>query len=125
MKQPIQPLYKDESGVVRFQPNEIINWMLEAGRTGKRFDLNTIACQNFSQEDREQLDQLIGYSLCGFGDTGATNYTWEAAEKMYDDQLTEDKARIAVLEGQLEAVRASFRELVPQLFHIHEDDLIL
>ncbi len=63
MKHPIQPLYKDDDGM-RFKKNAIVRFLLDAGP----FDMNQIGLMPFSQEDREQFAQLIGYSLCGFSE---------------------------------------------------------
>ena len=76
---PIQPLYKDEDGVIRFQTNKIVRALLDTGK----LNLNDIACLNFSQEDREQFAQLIGYSLSGFGELSyVSDETYGAAEAM-------------------------------------------
>ena len=64
MKHPIQPLLKDDDGIIRFKQNDIVRWLLDAGP----FDMNMIAITPFKKEDREQFAQLIGYSLCGFGE---------------------------------------------------------
>jgi hypothetical protein len=63
-RQPDQPLVRDEHGTVRFRENAIVRHLLDAGGT----DLNRLALLPFSQEDREQFAQLIGYSVCGFGE---------------------------------------------------------
>ena len=68
-KHPIQPLEKDDSGVMRFKKNKIVDFLLDGGG----FDLNMIATMGFSSEDREQFAQLIGYSLSGFGELGYVN----------------------------------------------------
>jgi hypothetical protein len=44
---PIQPIERDAAGVIRFKHNAIINFMLEAGRRGQRFDMNTIGVEVF------------------------------------------------------------------------------
>jgi hypothetical protein len=67
-KHPRQPIVLDEHGTPRFKANAIVQWMLEQGRAGCAFDLNTIAKQRFSREDMVQLAQLIGYSVSGFGE---------------------------------------------------------
>lgn len=125
MKQPIQPLYKDEHGVLRFHPNKIVDWMLDAGREGLRFDLNTIAClPDVSREDYAQLMQLIGYSHSGFGGLScATDEVYNAAYNMYTNGMTEEQARIADLTEKLTEVRRLVKELAPVLFHIHPNDL--
>ena len=61
-KHPLQPLWTDECGTLRFKPNAIVKFLLDAGPC----DLNQIACMPFEDADREQLAQLIGYSLSGF-----------------------------------------------------------
>lgn len=61
---PIQPLVLDENGVLRFEENKIVRYLLDAGP----FDMNKLALMPFSNEDREQFAQLIGYSLSGFSE---------------------------------------------------------
>ena len=48
-KHPIRPVIVDKNNV-------------------HRFDMNKLACMNFSNEDREQFAQLIGYSVSGICD---------------------------------------------------------
>lgn len=61
MRHPIQPFEKTND-VVRFKANKIVRYLLDNGP----FDLNHLAELEFSQDDRVQFAQLIGYSLCGF-----------------------------------------------------------
>ncbi len=63
-KHPVQPLIRGRDKVVRFKPNKIVEFLLDAGH----FSMNQLAMMEFSVEDREQFAQLIGYSLCGFGE---------------------------------------------------------
>jgi hypothetical protein len=60
-KHPVQPLERDGT-VLRFKKNAIVEHLLDNGP----FDMNKLAVMDFSQEDREQFAQLIGYSLGGF-----------------------------------------------------------
>lgn len=61
-----QQVCLSEGGVIRFRKNEIVDWLLEnASKHG--YDLNKIACGNFSREDQIQFAQLIGYSVYGWG----------------------------------------------------------
>lgn len=77
-KHPLQPLITDEYGITRFKHNAIVRYLLDNGG----IDLNKIAGIPFSREDREQFAQLIGYSLCGFGDLSyVRDKTWDAAAK--------------------------------------------
>lgn len=73
---PMQPVVRDEHGVLRFRANAIVDALLERdSERGKIYPdfparsdggLNWIATQEFSQEDREQFAQLIGYSVSGY-----------------------------------------------------------
>ena len=76
-KPPLQPLHKDDHGVIRFQENAIVRYLLDHGG----IDMNKLAALPFSRADREQFAQLIGYSLCGFGDLSyVRDETYERAE---------------------------------------------
>lgn len=73
---PVQPLFKDEHGTLRFKQNAIVRFLLDAGP----FDLDMLAKMPFSAEDWEQLAQLIGYSLSGFGELPyVTDATYDRA----------------------------------------------
>ena len=61
-RHPMQPFVRSADGVVRFKPNEIVRFLLDIGG----IDMNRLAGLSFSQEDRTQFAQLIGYSLSGF-----------------------------------------------------------
>lgn len=75
-RHPIQPIEQDANGIMRFQKNEIVRFLLDAGP----FDMNDLACMSFSNEDREQFAQLIGYSLSGFGELSyVSDATYDAA----------------------------------------------
>jgi hypothetical protein len=58
---PMQPLVKDDQGIVRFKRNAIVDFLA-------RERLNDLARMDFSAEDWEQLAQLIGYSVAGFSE---------------------------------------------------------
>ena len=60
----MQPLYRDEDGVIRFAPNPIVRYLLDAGP----FDMNDLAMIPFALDHRRQFAQLIGYSLDGYAD---------------------------------------------------------
>lgn len=62
LNHPMQPVYLDEYGVVRFKTNKIVELLLARGP----FNLNDLACMDLDKNDREQLAQLIGYSVSGF-----------------------------------------------------------
>lgn len=91
---PHQPIFVDERGVVRFKPNRIVEWMLEQGRAGQRFDLHAIETRDFPDDDRIQLAQLIGYSVDVFG---GLHYVPDELAAECDRQAT------AILRGAPEA----------------------
>ena len=122
-KHPIQPLEKDSHGTLRFKENQIVTYLLEAGRE-HGVDLNHLAILPFSQEDREQFAQLIGYSLSGFGELSyVSDDTYDTAAKMSETGKTEQDARVEMLEEKLESIRNALREACTSAFHIHPDDL--
>ena len=118
MNHPIQPLYKDDHGTIRFKENKIVDYLVQ------KFGLSNLAARGFPDEDWEQLAQLIGYSLSGFGDLSYARYaTYEAAEAMLQTGKTEDQARIEYLEKQLAEVREALKQAACAVFKIHPDDL--
>jgi hypothetical protein len=120
MALPIQPLYTDEHGTLRFRSNAIVRYLLDHGG----IDMNRLATLPFDDEDRMQFAQLIGYSLAGFGELNyTTNAVYDAAERMAREGITEDEARIVVLTEHLEALRDDLREPMARLFGVHPDDL--
>lgn len=84
-RHPVQPLITDKNGTTRFKANTIVQFLLDAGP----FDLNQLAIMKYSDEDREQFAQLIGYSLSGFGDLSYVSnktYNTAAAQPVYGKQ---------------------------------------
>lgn len=69
---PMQPVVIAKDKIICFKENPIIQWMLDMGREGKRFDLNTIAIVSsglgWKKEDHMQIAQMLGYSVSGYGD---------------------------------------------------------
>lgn len=66
---PMQPILLDSDGVVRFKRNKIVQDLYEL-HPMHGLDLNEMAIRAYSQEDRNQFAQLIGYSVSGWGDLG-------------------------------------------------------
>lgn len=112
---PIQPLEKDEHGVLRFKRNKIVEHLAQ----GK---LNELTTMDFPAEDWEQLAQLIGYSHSG-SPSYVRDEVWYAAQSIYDKGMTEQQARIQYLEKRLMLAQKGMRKGVAALFGIHEDDL--
>ena len=62
----MQSVIMTEDGKLRFRENQIISFLVElAFENG--FSLSKIAAMDFSDEDRMQLAQLMGYSVAGYG----------------------------------------------------------
>ena len=88
VKNSIQPLVKDEHGRERFKENKIVSFLLDNGG----FDMNNLACMDFSENDREHFAQLIGYSLDGFGMLSyVSDETYYLAEKQRRPQDAESE----------------------------------
>lgn len=72
-EQPQQPIVWSRrpqdgpGGIIRFQANAIVRDLLDFAQE-RGFGLNQIAHRGYSRQDQEQLAQLIGYSVSGFGD---------------------------------------------------------
>lgn len=116
---PLQPVYRDEHGTLRFKENAIVRYLLDNGG----IDLNKLAMLHFNQADREQFASLIGYSLGGFDELSYVgDEASMAAERMANGE-TECEARNAALREQLEGIRKGLKEAVPHAFRIHPDDL--
>lgn len=64
---PMQPIVKADDGVYRFKANGLVRFLLDWA-TPRGIGLNELAMMRFAAEDHEQLAQLIGYSVSGFGD---------------------------------------------------------
>jgi hypothetical protein len=120
VRNPIQPLDKDDEGVLRFKKNAIVEYLLDNGG----IDLNRLAMLDFSKDDRQQFAQLIGYSLSGYGELSyVDDKAYTAAQIMMEQGISEHDARIQYLEGELIALRSALREPMARLFEIHPDDL--
>lgn len=114
-KHPIQPIGKDEHGVVRFKRNAIVCHLLDHGG----IDLNQIAALNFSREDQEQFAQLIGYSHSGAHDLSYMSSEVLAAAEAGGT----DADRAEYLRDQLDGLREALRKPMATLFGKHPDDL--
>lgn len=78
MTSPDQPIITDPQGTRRFKENAIVRYLLDNGG----LDMNMLACMPFSAEDCQQFAQLIGYSVCGYGELSyVTDEAFERATK--------------------------------------------
>jgi len=117
---PIQPLHIDEHDVQRFVPNKIVQALLDTST----LDLNQLAMMDFTDEERIQFAQLIGYSVDGFGSLSyVSDEAYESVVLMGDTDFDENDARITFLRQQLDVARQGVRLTVAALFKNHPDDL--
>lgn len=123
-RHPIQPLFEDQHGRTRFKSNTIVQHLLDWA-TERGMGLNELARMPFSDEDRQQFAQLIGYSLDGYGELSGyvDDDAYNAAANMAQG-MSEEQARIAALQEELDAVRAALREPMARLFGLHPDSLL-
>ena len=106
---------------MRFREYKIVPFLLDNGG----LDLNNLArILPDCRQDWGHFAQLIGYWLSDFG---VLNYvsdeTYEAAEAMPREDLSENVARIDHLESIVERLRQGMRQMAPRLFRIHPDVL--
>ena len=122
-KHPIQPIVTDDKGVLRFKENRIVSDLLDFA-SNHGFGLNEIACRDYSREDRQQLAQLIGYSLRGYGELRSyvDDDAYGTAQLMANG-LNEVEARTEHLQSTLNTLRASLVKPMAELFGVHPDDL--
>lgn len=77
-KYPVQPKVMDECGVLRFEKNPIVEYLLDNGG----IDMNKIAIwcheNDIDPKYSQQFAQLIGYSVRGYGTLSyVTDENWE------------------------------------------------
>jgi putative N-acetylmannosamine-6-phosphate epimerase len=63
----MQPVYKDSDGTVRFKENALVKYLYEWAKN-KGCSMNDLMLIPASKEDRQQLAQLIGYTLSGYSE---------------------------------------------------------
>lgn len=83
-RHPMQPAIWDGQGVIRFQANPIVRFLLDWART-HGMTLNDLAAlsqgQGRSKDDWAHFAQLHGYSVSGWGSLSyVTNKHWERAK---------------------------------------------
>ncbi len=113
---PIQPI-KDN----RFVENKIVSYLLDNGG----IDMNKLAVLPFTDAERVQFAQLIGYSVSGFSTLSyVDDEAYAVASKMEDaPKLIESNARNAALREQLAEIKRGLKIAAVEAFRIHEDDL--
>ncbi len=118
IKFPLQPIKE-----YRFVKNSIVEFLLNYGL----YDLNQLAVMDFTREEREQFDQLSGYSLSGYSELSyVSDDSYDTASIMAENEnMNELMSENIMLKQKLDETRAKLKELAPILFHIHPDDLTI
>lgn len=78
---PVQPVYEDDQGVIRFKPNLIVKDLLTSGVV----DLNKLAGK-YSKCDISQLNQLIGYSVDSWWYLSTTSQMDKVKARMQEER---------------------------------------
>lgn len=89
-KHPMQRIVRAKDGVIRFQSNAIVRYLLDSGP----FDLNHLATLGdlFDRDDWEQFAQLIGYSVSGAAELDyVSDETCEIADRLAARLERDDK----------------------------------
>lgn len=116
---PIQPIFKEDNGTVRFKANVIVRRLLDTGP----FDMNDIATWDVTDDDRRQFAQLIGYSLGGYSElmSYVDEEHYQAAAALTDNVDPRD-AQIAYLRETIQGIRRALRPALAKLYEMHPDD---
>jgi hypothetical protein len=118
----MQPIVKDQNGVLRFKENKIVDDMLEFS-SQHGFDLNKIACKGYSKEDQQQLAQLIGYSVSGYCGLSYVDDAAYVAAQAAVKGVDERDAIISELQETINELRMALRGPIARLYNMHPDDL--
>lgn len=117
MRNPIQPI---EDG--RFKTNKIVEHLLDNGG----IDMNDLAILSFTQDDRVQFAQLIGYSVSGFSTLSyVDDETYATICEQQGTSISEQEARLEALRSQIEEMQKGLKIAACAAFRIHEDDLVI
>jgi hypothetical protein len=101
MTHPMQPIELDSHGVYRFRENEIVSYLIRNSNLG----LNELVILHhqrpFHVKDWEQLLQLIGYSVSGYGDylqnDLVTQDSVDEADAIVSQMIEADKLAKAII----------------------------
>ncbi len=111
----MQPIEKDRHGVLRFKRNEIVKRLLEFGERHGH-DMNHIALGDFTDEDRRQFAQLVGYSVSGYASLPYVRpEDADQAALVAKGGMDPKDARIKALEEQLAEYRRLARRAIEDL----------
>lgn len=106
--------------ILRFKENKIVSDVLD----NSYLDLNKIAMRDYTDEERMQFAQLIGYSVSGYCDLSYVSYdSCEIADLIHYEGLSDKDAEIKHLKKLLTETREKVKDLSVSLFRIAPEDL--
>ena len=121
---PMQPVELDGLGVPRFRRNAIVKWLFNLKHTSNIFQMD------FTDEDKRQLAQLIGYSVGGYSELSyVTDESAAQADKLAeairvgDSTATTDE--LATLRKQNAEWRALLDRTEQELVQQYRDTKLL
>ena len=111
---PQQPLVTDPHGTVRFKENAIVRNLLDNGP----YDMNNIAIGNYSDDDRSQFAQLIGYSQGGYEELSYSKPARQARKEEEEAECTDEEMQSSFQEtiGDMLRTDPSVRSMVAESF---------
>lgn len=118
----MQPVIEDEYGALRFKQNKIVDDLLEFSQP-RGFGLNQMSGKNYSNEDRQQFAQLLGYSVSGYGNLSYVDDVAYTAARAAAEGVDERDAVIAHLRETINEMRIVLRGPIARLYDIHPDNL--
>lgn len=81
---PMQPVHRADDGMIRFKKNRIVRDLLDFAST-RGMDMNELACGDYTDQEREQFAQLIGYSISGYSELSyVSDASYQAASAAAD-----------------------------------------
>jgi hypothetical protein len=122
MSNDVFPIQTIKDG--RFVENRIVTALLDSSS----LDLNDLARMDFTNQERTQLLQLIGYSISGISCMDCVdNETFDAIEAIERDSnsgsyMSQLEARNKSLREELAEVRSHIAQAASVLFEMHIDD---
>lgn len=118
-KKRMQPIVLNEKGVPQFQPNEAINRLFDAHAV---YAATLLEAEDFSEDDRQQFAQLIGYTVQAYCKLPFASAEVAAEAQRKGALLVRAAAEAARLKRFRED-RAAMPERNAHLFDLHKSGL--
>lgn len=70
---PVQPVFREMDGRLRFTANEFVRWMFDEGKRRGVYTMESLAILGYPDDHFAQFLQLIGYTVSGFEEHSLVN----------------------------------------------------